>query len=86
MTRLLVSTLLLLSLVGPLPARAGDPAAPAPAATAPDGEGCMPGGGCCGGSAACPKAPRDAQGKVEGGCPCQKAKAAAQQNTPPAAQ
>jgi len=69
----------------PLGALAGD--SPAPAAqeqrTAPKVEGCMPGGGCCGGSTACPKAERAKDG-LTGGCPCQKAKQA-QQATPPAA-
>jgi hypothetical protein len=70
----------------PLGALAGD--SPAPAAqeqrTAPKVEGCMPGGGCCGGSTACPKAERAKDGRVTGGCPCQKAKQA-QQAPPPAA-
>ena len=71
----------------PLSAFAGE--SPAPAAqgakeAAPKDEGCMPGGGCCGGSAACPKAKRAENGLVTGGCPCQKAKQA-QQAPPPAA-
>ena len=52
------------------PASQGQPAAPKL-------DGCMPGGGCCGGSAACPAAKKEA-GKEAGGCPCQKAKQAAQ--------
>jgi hypothetical protein len=73
----------------PPAALAGDTAA-APAAegeqAAPNAEGCMPGGGCCGGSnASCPKAQAADDGKGAGGCPCQKAKqAAAEQAAPPA--
>ena len=60
------------------PASQGQPATPKL-------EGCMPGGGCCGGSADCPAAKQEA-GKEAGGCPCQKAKqAAAQQKQSPAA-
>lgn len=73
-------------LAAPLGAFADD--APAPATqgqqAAPADEGCMPGGGCCGGSAACPKAERGEDGKAAGGCPCQKAKQAAQQAAPSA--
>jgi len=74
-----------LLLTAPLGALAGD--TPAPAAqgqqAAPKDEGCMPGGGCCGGSASCPKAAA-AEGDKAGGCPCQKAKQAAEQAAPPA--
>ena len=75
-----------LLLTAPLGALAGD--TPAPAAqgqqAAPKDEGCMPGGGCCGGSASCPKAAHTDDGKAAGGCPCQKAKQAAEQAAPPA--
>jgi hypothetical protein len=87
MSRLLLASIMALSLATPFQALADDTAAPvtsAPAA-ATQTDGCMPGGGCCGGSAACPKAPRDAKGKVSGGCPCQRAKAAAQQGSQPPA-
>jgi hypothetical protein len=72
-----------LVLLGTAPSMfAADTAAPAAATqgeSAAAGDGCMPGGGCCGGSANCPKAPRGDDGKVAGGCPCQKAKEAAKQ-------
>jgi hypothetical protein len=61
----------------PAPAPQGKPAAPAT-------EGCMPGGGCCGAGAACPKAVTADEGTAAGGCPCQKAKQAAEQAAPAA--
>jgi hypothetical protein len=63
----------------PLTAFAADETAPAsqgqPAASKE--AGCMPGGGCCG-SPAC-AAPKHEDAKAAGGCPCQKAKQAAEQ-------
>ncbi|HWP65534.1 MAG TPA: hypothetical protein VNO26_06450 [Candidatus Limnocylindria bacterium] len=87
MTRSVLALALTAFLVAaPVAALAADPATPAPQAEAAMvEEGCMPGGGCCGGSAACPKAERG-PGKMSGGCPCQKAKQqAAEQQKQPAA-
>jgi hypothetical protein len=86
MTRLILAIGTAALLLGaPLGAHATDAAAPAAETgqAASKDEGCMPGGGCCGGSAACPKAERTADGK-SAGCPCQKAKQAAEQAAPPA--
>lgn len=81
MTRLLLAVGLTALLFGaPLGTFAADDAA-APASeqqpATPKSEGCMPAGGCCGGSAACPAA-KKAEGQEAGGCPCQKAKQAAE--------
>jgi len=86
MTRLVLAIgVSALVLVAPLGAFAGDTPTPAQEKqAAPVTDGCMPGGGCCGAGAACPKAMPAEGGKAAGGCPCQKAKQAAQQAAPPA--
>lgn len=80
MTRLVMAIGASALLLGaPLAARAAEEAAPAsqgqPAAS--KDAGCMPGGGCCG-SASC-TAEKHEDSKATGGCPCQKAKQAAEQ-------
>jgi hypothetical protein len=51
-------------------------------ATKPAPQGCMPGGGCCGGAAACPNAQPHEDGKP-GGCSCQRNKQTGGTETPP---
>ena len=91
MTRLLLAIGMTALVFGaPLATFAAEDTAAPPAqgqSATPKAEGCMPGGGCCGGSAACPAAKKE-EGKEAGGCPCQKAKQAAeaaQQQQAPAA-
>ena len=80
MTRLVMAIGASALLLGaPLMALAAEEAAPASERQPAVGKdaGCMPGGGCCG-SAAC-TATKHEDAKAAGGCPCQKAKQAAEQ-------